>query len=117
MARPNVSLITDRVARIEPEGVRTEDGVLHAVDVIIYGTGFDSQAFRNEVDVTGRNGRTLEEAWRDAPEAYLGMTVAGFPNYFMLYGPNTNLGHNSILAMLECQFRLRAAGAAGSGGA
>jgi cation diffusion facilitator CzcD-associated flavoprotein CzcO len=104
MTRPNVSLITDRVARIEPEGVRTEDGVLHPASVIIYGTGFDSQAFANEVDITGREGRTLAEAWRDAPEAYLGMTVAGFPNYFMLYGPNTNLGHNSILAMLECQF-------------
>ena len=104
MARSNVSLVTEPIERIEPAGVRTTDGVLHEVDAIVYGTGFDTLQFLGAGDVTGQQGRSLREAWRDAPEAYLGMTVAGFPNFFMLYGPNTNLGHNSILLMLECQY-------------
>ena len=104
MARPNVTLVTDRIERIEKNGVRTVDGVLHEVDAIVYGTGFDTLQFLSAGDVVGRGGRSLREAWRDIPEAYLGMAVAGFPNFFMLYGPNTNLGHNSILLMLEAQY-------------
>jgi cation diffusion facilitator CzcD-associated flavoprotein CzcO len=104
MAQPNVSLVTERIAQIEARGIRTADGVLHEVDAIVYGTGFDSLQFLGTGDVIGRNGRSLRSAWEAAPEAYLGMNVAGFPNFYMLYGPNTNLGHNSILLMLECQF-------------
>jgi cation diffusion facilitator CzcD-associated flavoprotein CzcO len=104
MARPNVSLVTDRIEAVEQTGVRTKDGALHEVDVIVYGTGFDTLQFLGTGDITGRDGRSLREAWREAPRAYLGMSVAGFPNFFMLYGPNTNLGHNSILLMLECQY-------------
>ncbi len=104
MARPNVTLVTDRIERIEETGVRTVDGVLHEVDAIVYGTGFDTLQFLGAGDVVGRGGRSLRETWRDIPEAYLGMAVAGFPNFFMLYGPNTNLGHNSILLMLEAQY-------------
>jgi len=104
MARPNVTLITERIAQIEPTGIRTKDGALHEVDVIVYGTGFDTLQFLGTGDVTGRGGRSLRQVWQDAPRAYLGMNIAGFPNFFMLYGPNTNLGHNSILLMLECQF-------------
>ncbi len=104
MARPNVSLVTEHIDRIEPTGVRTKDGVLHEVDVIVYGTGFDTLNFLGAGDITGRGGVSLRELWKEAPEAYLGISVAGFPNFFMLYGPNTNLGHNSILLMLECQY-------------
>ncbi len=103
LTRPNVSLITDRIERIEASGVRTQDGLLHEMDVIVYGTGFDTQQFMSVGDVVGRGGLSLRDTWREAPRAYLGMNVAGFPNFFMLYGPNTNLGHNSILLMLECQ--------------
>jgi cation diffusion facilitator CzcD-associated flavoprotein CzcO len=72
-------------------------------DVIIYGTGFRAAEFLVPMDVTGIDGGRLREAWRDGAEAYLGISVAGFPNFFMLYGPNTNLGGNSILYMLEGQ--------------
>lgn len=102
-ARPNVSLVTEKLAGIEPAGVRTADGTLHEMDVIIYGTGFDTLQFVAVSDVIGRGGLSLREEWHDVPRAYLGMTVSGFPNFFMLYGPNTNLGHNSILLMMECQ--------------
>jgi cation diffusion facilitator CzcD-associated flavoprotein CzcO len=104
MARDNVTLVTERIERVEPAGIRTADGVLHETDVIVYGTGFDTLQFLGTGDITGRDRRSLRAAWQAAPQAYLGMTVAGFPNFFMLYGPNTNLGHNSILLMLECQF-------------
>jgi cation diffusion facilitator CzcD-associated flavoprotein CzcO len=104
MTQDNVTLVTGRIARVEAAGIRTEDGVLHEVDVIVYGTGFDTLQFLGAGDVTGRGGTSLRAAWQAAPQAYLGMNVAGFPNFFMLYGPNTNLGHNSILLMLECQF-------------
>ena len=103
LARDTVSLVTDRIDRIEKHGIRTADGVLHEVDVIVYGTGFDSLQFLGTGDIVGRGGRSLRQAWAAAPEAYLGMNVSGFPNFYMLYGPNTNLGHNSILLMLECQ--------------
>ncbi len=104
MARDNVELVTEKIEGVEADGVRTSDGVLHEVDVIIYATGFETLSFNAAMPIIGRDGSTLAEAWRDGPEAYLGMTVSGFPNFFMLYGPNTNLGHNSIIAMLEAQF-------------
>lgn len=104
MARPNVELVTDEIAAIEPTGVRMADGCLRDVDVIIYATGFEATSFLAPVEVIGGEGRSLRREWRDGASAYLGMTVAGFPNFFMLYGPNTNLVHNSIIAMLECQF-------------
>jgi len=103
--RPNVSLITDRLDRIERNGVRTADGRLHEADVIVYATGFESLKFLDGRHIVGRQGRSLhQDAWREAPEAYLGMLVAGFPNFFILYGPNTNLNHNSIIAMFEAQY-------------
>ena len=104
LVRDNVQLVTEKLEGVEPEGVRTADGVLHEVDVIVYATGFETLSFNSALDVRGRDGLQLAEAWRDGPQAYLGITVTGFPNLFMLYGPNTNLGHNSIIAMLECQF-------------
>jgi cation diffusion facilitator CzcD-associated flavoprotein CzcO len=103
LSRPNVALVTAAIERIEPEGVRTRDGTLHPADVIIYATGFKSTDFLAPMRITGRGGRDLREEWARGARAYLGVTVTGFPNFFMLYGPNTNLGHNSILVMIEAQ--------------
>jgi cation diffusion facilitator CzcD-associated flavoprotein CzcO len=103
LARPNVDLVTDPIERIVPDGVVTADGTARPADVIIYGTGFKTLDFLAPMEVTGLRGRRLDEAWHDGAEAYLGISVAGFPNFFMLYGPNTNLGGNSILYMLEGQ--------------
>ncbi len=104
LVRDNVDLVTDPLQRIEAHGVRTEDGKLHECDVVIYAIGFEPLSFLGYLQITGRDGRTLTEAWQEGPEAYLGITVSGFPNMYMLYGPNTNLGHNSIITMMECQF-------------
>jgi cation diffusion facilitator CzcD-associated flavoprotein CzcO len=103
LMRPNVTLETDGIARITAQGIETRAGTHIDVDVIIYATGFETTGWHWSVDVVGRGGRRLSEAWAEAPQAYLGITSAQFPNLFMLYGPNTNLGHNSITFMLERQ--------------
>ncbi|MDD3765274.1 MAG: NAD(P)/FAD-dependent oxidoreductase [Nevskiales bacterium] len=103
IARPNVEVIDDRVQEVTAEGVRTADGIERKVDVIIFGTGFQATDFLAPMKIHGVDGLELNQAWRDGAEAYLGMTVAGFPNLFILYGPNTNLGHSSIVYMLESQ--------------
>jgi cation diffusion facilitator CzcD-associated flavoprotein CzcO len=103
LARPDVELVTKPIERIVPDGVVTADGTTRAADVIIYGTGFKAAEFLAPVQISGLGGRRLQDAWQDGPQAYLGITVAGFPNFFMLYGPNTNLGGNSIIYMLEGQ--------------
>lgn len=103
LTRPNVELVTETVAEVAAAGAKTADGALHACDVLIYGTGFDTTHFLAPLEIHGAGGQILSEAWKDGAEAYLGVTVAGFPNLFMLYGPNTNLGHNSIIVMLEAQ--------------
>jgi cation diffusion facilitator CzcD-associated flavoprotein CzcO len=103
LARPNVDLVTDPIARIEQAGVVTSDGTARPADVIIYGTGFKAVEFLTPMTVTGMDGWSLADAWREGAQAYLGITVSGFPNFFMLYGPNTNLGGNSIIYMLEGQ--------------
>jgi cation diffusion facilitator CzcD-associated flavoprotein CzcO len=103
LQQPHVDLVTERVARVVPEGVVTADGVLHEADTLILGTGFAATALLAPMEVTGRDDVRLSEAWHDGAEAYLGTTVAGFPNLFLLYGPNTNLGHSSIVLMLESQ--------------
>ena len=88
---------------ITPRGVVGDDGVEHACDVIIYATGFQSTEFLTPMQVHGRAGVSLNEVWKDGAEAYKGVAVPGFPNFFLLYGPNTNLGHNSIILMVERQ--------------
>jgi cation diffusion facilitator CzcD-associated flavoprotein CzcO len=105
LARPDVKLITDQVQRIAPDGVVTEDGTLRPADMLICGTGFQTLDFLAPMSVTGPGGRRLDQQWHDGAEAYLGITVSGFPNFFLLYGPNTNLGGNSIIYMLEGQIR------------
>ncbi|MDO8297818.1 MAG: NAD(P)/FAD-dependent oxidoreductase [Caulobacter sp.] len=103
LTRPSVELVTEAVAEVTPAGVKTADGAEHACDVLVYGTGFVTTDFVSPVEIVGAGGRSLSAAWKDGAEAYLGVTVAGFPNLFMLYGPNTNLGHNSIIVMIESQ--------------
>ena len=89
-----------------PSGVRTTDGEEHRADVLIYGTGFTASDFVAPMRVFGSGGVELNEEWGGDATAYLGITVPGFPNFFMLYGPNTNLVINgSILIMVECQVR------------
>lgn len=100
--RPNVDIVTTTIERIERDGIRTVDGTLHAADAIVYATGFAPAKYLSTMQITGAGGRDLADAWRDGPEAYLGMTVAGFPNFFMIYGPNTN-APTSIVFMIECQ--------------
>lgn len=105
LARPNVELVTDGIEAITADGVRTADGRERPVDVIIYGTGFMATEFLAPMTVRGVGGREIQDAWRDGAQAYRGVTVAGFPNFFTLYGPNTNLGAGSIVYMLERQQR------------
>lgn len=104
LAQDNVELVDQAIASIGERGVLTADGRERQVDAIIYGTGFAATDFLAPMSIRGRGGRDLNEAWREGAEAYLGISVSGFPNLFILYGPNTNLGHNSILYMLESQF-------------
>ena len=99
----NVALISTPITRITPQGVETEDGQQHQVDTLICGTGFAATDFLAPMRISGLAGLELNQAWRQGAAAYLGITVPGFPNFFMLYGPNTNLGHNSIIYMLESQ--------------
>jgi cation diffusion facilitator CzcD-associated flavoprotein CzcO len=99
--RPNVELVTDPIVRIGHTGITTLDGVERPVDTIVLATGFQTTRFLSAIPVVGRDERTLAHDWRDGAQAYLGIANAGFPNLFMLYGPNTNNG--SILYMLECQ--------------
>jgi len=103
LARPNVELVTEPIERVVSGGVVTADGTTRAADVIIYGTGFKAVEFLAPMRVSGLGGRLLQDAWQDGAQAYLGITVSGFPNFFILYGPNTNLGGNSIIYMLEGQ--------------
>ncbi|MCR9097031.1 MAG: NAD(P)/FAD-dependent oxidoreductase [bacterium] len=98
----HVELVTDGVREITPKGVVSGDGTEREVDTIIFATGFDTQKYVSAIDVEGRDGRTIQEAWQNGPEAYFGVTTSGFPNLFQLYGPNTN-GGNSIILMLEFQ--------------
>jgi 4-hydroxyacetophenone monooxygenase len=104
LKRDNVQLITDPIAAIEPSGVRTEDGAAHDVDVIVYATGFQASRFLTPMRVTGRKGVDLHEQWDGNARAYLGIVVPNFPNFFMLYGPNTNIVVNgSIIYFSECE--------------
>ena len=104
IGRENVTLETDGIAEIQRAGIVTQSGTTHAHDVIVYATGFHTNPFLKEIGVTGENGVSLREHWKDGAYAYLGVTTSGFPNMFMLYGPNTNTGHTSIIYKLEAQF-------------
>lgn len=103
LACDNVSVETDAITEVTPTGVRTADGRLHEVDVIVYGTGFKATEFLAPMTITGRDGRDLHAEWAQGARAHLGMAVPGFPNMFLIYGPNTNLGSSSIILMMEQQ--------------
>jgi cation diffusion facilitator CzcD-associated flavoprotein CzcO len=103
LTRENVAVIDAPIARIERDAIVTADGVRHPADAIVYGTGFRAQEGVGRVRIVGAGGRTLDDAWRDGMEAFLGVNVAGFPNLFMLVGPNTGLGHSSMIFMIESQ--------------
>jgi cation diffusion facilitator CzcD-associated flavoprotein CzcO len=103
ITRPTVEVIPAGLSEVTGDRVVGADGSEREVDAIIFGTGFATNEFLAPMTITGLEGRGLRERWRDGAEAYLGMTVSGFPNLFILYGPNTNLGHNSIIYMLESQ--------------
>ncbi|MEV6274068.1 NAD(P)/FAD-dependent oxidoreductase [Nocardia sp. NPDC051832] len=105
LTQPNVHVETAAITEITPAGVRTADGTLHEADVIIYGTGFKGTEFLWPMRIFGRGGRKLADAWSGGAHAYYGITVPDFPNLFMVYGPNTNLGVGSIIYMMESQAR------------
>jgi 4-hydroxyacetophenone monooxygenase len=100
----HVELVTEEIEEITERGIRTVDGVEHAVDVIIYGTGFEASRFLTPMRITGRGGVDLHEHWAGEARAYLGVTVPEFPNLFLMYGPNTNIVINgSIIFFSECE--------------
>ncbi|HVC70040.1 MAG TPA: NAD(P)/FAD-dependent oxidoreductase [Acidimicrobiales bacterium] len=101
--KPNAELVTAAIEGGEPGGVRTVDGTLHELDVLVLATGFKVDAFVRPIDVVGRDGRELNTAWADRPEAYLSISVPGFPNFFMLNGPNGPVGNFSLIEVAELQ--------------
>jgi cation diffusion facilitator CzcD-associated flavoprotein CzcO len=105
LKRPNVELVTDPIAEIREHSIVSADGVERPVDVLILGTGFRATEPLIGIKLIGRSGLEIHDAWRDRMSAYLGVTVSGFPNLFLLLGPNTGLGHNSVVLMIEAQVR------------
>ena len=101
--RPNVELVTEPIAEIRPHAVVTKDGREHPIDVLVLATGFALNIATAPFPIHGRGGRTLSEVWREGAVAYKGVTVAGFPNWFILMGPNTGPGHTSVLVFTEAQ--------------
>ena len=103
LTQPNVELVTESIAEVRERSIVSTDGLERPVDAIIFGTGFHVTDLPFARHIRGRNGQTLSEAWAGSPVAHLGTTVTGFPNLFLLQGPNTGLGHTSVILMLEAQ--------------
>jgi cation diffusion facilitator CzcD-associated flavoprotein CzcO len=101
LSNPNVELVTDRIEQVTAGAVRTRDGRERPADVLVLATGFQAHGFTAPMEVVGAGGRTLSEEWGEVPRAYLGMSVPGFPNMFLLYGPNTNGGAGSVVYTIE----------------
>jgi cation diffusion facilitator CzcD-associated flavoprotein CzcO len=101
LTKPNVGLVTDRIAEVTATGIRTQDGVERPADVLVLATGFETHGFVAPMEITGEDGRSLADEWADVPRAYLGVTVPRFPNMFLLYGPNTNGGTGSVIYVIE----------------
>src|SRR4029077_11608336 len=101
--RPNIEFITDGIREIREHSIVTQDGTERPIDVLIYGTGFRATEPLHDTRVVGRNGVEIHQAWKERISAYLGVSVSGFPNFFILLGPNTGLGHNSVVLMSEAQ--------------
>lgn len=103
--KPNATLVTSSIERIEAHGVRTADGVLHEVDVLVLATGFDGHSFIRPMELVGRDGIRLSQVWQDSAEAYRSVAVPGFPNFFMLVGPNSPIGNFSVIMISEMQLQ------------
>jgi cation diffusion facilitator CzcD-associated flavoprotein CzcO len=101
LTKPNVELVTDRIAQVTENAIRTADGTERPTDVIVLATGFKSHAFVAPMQITGAGGRSLSAEWGEVPRAYLGMSTPGFPNLFFLYGPNTSGGTGSVIYTIE----------------
>lgn len=102
LTKPNVELVVEGIEAVTPSGIRDRAGVERPADAIVLATGFASHDFVAPMEVVGKEGRTLEKAWEEVARAYLGLSVPGFPNMFLLYGPNTNGGSGSVVNTIEC---------------
>jgi cation diffusion facilitator CzcD-associated flavoprotein CzcO len=105
LTRPNVELVTGGIEEVREHSIVTADGKERPIDVLIYGTGFRANEPLIGLRLFGRDGVEIHDAWRERMSAYLGITVNGFPNLFLLLGPNTGLGHNSVVLMIEAQVK------------
>lgn len=107
LRKPSVELVTDAIDRVSATGITTADGMNRPADVIVFATGFTARRMIGQYEVRGTGGQTLRDAWGEENAfAYLGVTVPGFPNFFIMYGPNTNMGHGgSYIQVGECQIR------------
>jgi cation diffusion facilitator CzcD-associated flavoprotein CzcO len=103
ITQPNVDVITEGIRELRPNGIVSGDGELHEVDTIVFATGFHVTDVRFAKIVRGRDGALMSDVWNGSPQAYRGTAVAGFPNLFIITGPNTGLGHNSLVYMIEAQ--------------
>jgi len=103
--KPPAELVTEDIERVEPEGVRTRDGRLHELDVLVLATGFRVDRFMRPIEVVGRDGLRLDDVWAKRPYAYLSISIPGFPNLFMLNGPNGPVGNFSLIEVAELQLR------------
>jgi cation diffusion facilitator CzcD-associated flavoprotein CzcO len=101
LAKPNVELVAEPITEVTAGGVRVKDGTERPADVLVLATGFKSHGFVAPIEIVGAGGRTLAAEWGQVPQAYLGMSVPGFPNMFLLYGPNTNGGTGSVIYTIE----------------
>jgi cation diffusion facilitator CzcD-associated flavoprotein CzcO len=102
--KPNAELVTEGIERVEAGGVRTRDGRLHELDVLVLATGFRVDRFVRPIEVVGRGGARLDDVWTPRPTAYLSISVPGFPNFFLLNGPNGPVGNFSLIEVAELQF-------------
>jgi cation diffusion facilitator CzcD-associated flavoprotein CzcO len=100
---PNAELVVEKISHVEAEGVRTVDGTLHELDVLVLATGFKVDAFMRPLELIGRNGTRLDEVWAQRPNAYLSISIPDFPNFFMLNGPNGPVGNFSLIGVAELQ--------------
>jgi cation diffusion facilitator CzcD-associated flavoprotein CzcO len=103
LTKPNVDVVTERIDRVVSNGIVTADGELHELDTIVFATGFYVTDVRFAKIVRGRDEALMSDVWNGSPQAYRGTAVAGFPNLFIITGPNTGLGHNSLVYMIEAQ--------------
>lgn len=103
LAKENAEVNMEGISHFAEDGIITRSGNKILLDVVIYATGFESNPFLKDLDICGLNGISIKNAWKQSTETYLGMTTAGFPNFFMMFGPNTNLAHSSVLLMIESQ--------------